>query len=314
MVQTILGAGGVISTHTAKELHHLGKKVRLVSRNPKPVNTGDELVRADLLNAQAVADAVKGSEVVYLTAGLPYKLEVWQEQWPIVMRNVIAACKLHRAKLVFFDNVYAYGKVDGIMTESTPLRPSSEKGKVRAQILEMVLAEMKSGGLTASIARAADFYGPDTPLSFVQVMVFDNLAKGKKPQWMISDKFKHSFTYTPDAGRATALLGNTEDAFGQVWHLPTDHKTLTGAEFLGLSASAFGINKKAMIMPKWMLRMAGMFIPAVGESIEMLYQSERDYIFDSTKFNARFPDFKAVSYAEGIQNIALWYRTRGYDF
>jgi nucleoside-diphosphate-sugar epimerase len=314
MVQTILGAGGVISTHTAKELHHLGKKVRLVSRNPKSVNANDELVHADLLNAQAVADAVKGSEVVYLTVGLPYKLEVWREQWPIVMRNVIAACKLHNSKLVFFDNVYAYGQVDGIMTESIPTKPSSEKGKVRAQILDMLLAEMKNGNITALVARAADFYGPDTPLSFLQAMVFDNLAKGKKPQWMISDKFKHSFTYTPDAGRATALLGNTEDAFGQVWHLPTDHKTLTGNEFLKLAKNAFGVNKNAMIMPKWMLRMVGLFIPTVKESMEMLYQNEHDYIFDSTKFNARFPDFKAVNYAEGIQNIALWYRTRGYDF
>jgi len=53
-------------------------------------------------------------------------------------------------------------------------------------------------------------------------MVFENYAKGKKAQLMISDQYKHSLIYTPDAGQATALLGNTPSAFNQVWHLPTD--------------------------------------------------------------------------------------------
>ncbi len=307
MVQTILGAGGIISTHTAKELHRMGKQVRLVSRHPKKVNDNDELVVADLLDPVMVSEAVKGSEVVYLTAGLKYNVQVWQEQWPVIMKNTIEACKTHKAKLVFFDNVYAYGSVNGIMTESTVVHPTSEKGEVRARILEMLMTEVKAGRLKALVARAADFYGPNTPLSFVQVMVFDNLSKKKSPQWMISDRFKHSFTFTPDAGRATALLGNTEDAYGQVWHLPTDAHTLTGKEFLAMSNRIFKVQKSAMILPKWMLRLLSIFMPEIRESMEMLYQSEQDYVFDSTKFFARFPEFKYTRYEEGIKTISESY-------
>ena len=168
------------------------------------------------------------NEVVFLTAGLQYDSKVWQEQWPKLMQNVITACKENGSRLVFFDNVYMYGKVVGPMTEETPFNPCSRKGEVRAEIASMILHEIKKEELTALIARAADFYGPSTANSFLNMMVFENLKKGKSAQLMISKNLKHSFTYTPDAGKATALLGNTLQAFNQTWHLPTDANALTG--------------------------------------------------------------------------------------
>ena len=110
-MQTILGANGIIAVELAKELYqNYTTNIRLVSRNPQKVNDTDELVSADLLNADATDRAVAGSEIVYLTAGLPYNARIWQEQWQVVMQNVINACKKHGAKLVFFDNVYMYGR------------------------------------------------------------------------------------------------------------------------------------------------------------------------------------------------------------
>ena len=131
-MQTILGSSGVIGTELAKSLTQYTDKIRLVSRNPKRVNPTDQLVIADLTNHQQVLTAVEGSEVVYLTVGLEYKIGVWQTQWPIIMQNVIEACKTYKAKLVFFDNVYAYGLVKGWMKEDTIVNPLSKKGEVRA--------------------------------------------------------------------------------------------------------------------------------------------------------------------------------------
>ncbi len=181
-MQTILGAGGIIGTELAKNLPRYTKHIRLVSRNPKKVNLDDDIMPADLLNGEQVMKAVQGSEIVYLTAGLPYNIKIWQSQWPVIMSNVIAACSRHGAKLVFFDNVYAYGRVSGWMTEDTPQRPSSRKGEVRKKIDDMIMDAVKNGSLRAIIAKAADFYGPHTPLSFVNVMVFENFRKGKKAQ------------------------------------------------------------------------------------------------------------------------------------
>lgn len=306
-MQTILGSNGTIGTYIAKELPKYTDKIRLVSRNPQKVNPGDELVSLDLLEAEKVSQAVKGSEVVYLTVGIVYKLKQWQKQWEIIMRNAIHACKKHDAKLVFFDNVYPYGKVDGWMTEETPIHPCSEKGKIRARLDEMIMYDVERGNLQAIIARAADFYGPDTPLSFVNTMVIENYLKGKKAQWMIDENKKHSFTYTPDAAKATALLGNTESAYNQVWHLPIDKNALTGKEFMELAAQIIGVKPQYTVLKKWMIQMAGMFNHNIKETVEMLYQLDSDYLFDSSKFDKAF-DFKTTTYKEGIEETVRSYK------
>lgn len=298
-MQTILGSTGVIGTELAKSLTQYTDKIRLVSRNPKSVNSTDQLVIADLTNPEQVLNAVEGSNVVYLTAGLQYKINIWQTQWPIIMKNVISACKTHKAKLVFFDNVYAYGLVKGWMKEDTLVNPVSKKGEVRAQIAQMIMNEVERGSLDAMIARAADFYGPNTPLSFATVTVFQNLNRGKKAQWFIDANKKHSMTYTPDAGKATAILGNTSSAYNQIWHLPTDKNALTGKEFIELTAKAFGVEPRYTVLKKWMIQVVGTFIPVVKESIEMLYQNEHDYLFESTKFEKAF-NFTPTSYQDGI--------------
>jgi len=181
-MQTILGAGGVIGDELAKHLTAYTDRIRIVSRNPKKVNDTDETFSADLTDPNQVSEAIKGSEVTYLVVGLKYEIKVWRELWPKIMSNVIEACKKHQSKLVFFDNVYMYGKVDGIMTEETPVNPCSKKGEIRAQIAEMLLNEVKSGNLDALIARAADFYGPNVKNSIPEGLIIQNLKKGKRPQ------------------------------------------------------------------------------------------------------------------------------------
>jgi nucleoside-diphosphate-sugar epimerase len=299
-MQAILGAGGVIGDELAKNLTAYTERIRIVSRNPKKVNDSDETFAADLTDPNQVSEAVKGSEVTYLAVGLKYEIKIWRELWPKIMSNTIAACKKHQSKLVFFDNVYMYGKVDGIMTEETPVNPCSKKGEIRAQIAEMLLSEVSSGNLNALIARAADFYGPNVQNSIPEGLIIQNFKKGKRAQVFCSDKFVHSYTFTPDAGKATAILGNTEKAFGQVWHLPTMKNPMTGKEFINAFAREFKTKPKYMVLKKWMIRIFGLFTPVIGELYEMLYQYDRDYIFDSSKFEKEF-NFQPATYTDGIR-------------
>lgn len=286
-MQTILGAGGAIGIDLAKELTAYTDKIRLVSRNPVKVNANDELFAADLTNAESIDEAVKGSEVVYLVVGFPYDIKVWRKVWPQVMTNVIAACKKHNAKLVFFDNVYMYDRDSiGFMTEETPIRPTSKKGEIRRQIAQQLHDEMASDELTALIARSADFLGLTN--SVPVEMVYKNLAKGKKAQWLASANKVHQFTFVPDAAKATAMLGNAPDVWNQVWHLPTAHSRLTGKDWIGLFAKAMNVEPKFTVVPSWMLNIIGLFVPIMRELKEMNYQNDRDYVFDSTKFEQRF--------------------------
>jgi len=300
---TILGSGGAIGNELVKELIARNESIRLVSRNPKQVPGVAEAVTADLSNFADTAKAVSGSRVAFLLAGLKYDLKVWRELWPSIMRNAIEACKRSNARLVFFDNVYMYGKVEGVMTEETPFCPCSKKGEVRAEIASMLLNEINAGNLTALIARSADFYGPRVQTGVPNRLVFDKLATGAKAMCLINDSVKHSFSYTPDAGRSLALLADAEDAWNQTWHVPTAPDPPTGKEFIRLAAKEFGVQPKYRVINRPMFKVAGLFDTATRELYEMLYQYELDYVFDSTKFNSRF-QFRPTSYASGIQKVA----------
>ncbi|MGE5432329.1 MAG: NAD-dependent epimerase/dehydratase family protein [Syntrophomonadaceae bacterium] len=298
-MQTILGAGGAIGIPLAKELPRFTDKVRLVGRNPKKVNPADELFQADLTNQTQVMEAVKGSQVTYLTAGLKYDTKVWQKEWPEVMNNVIAACIEHNSKLVFLDNVYMYGLVKGWMTEETPFNPISHKGEIRARIASNLIDAYKKKEITAAILRAADFYGPDNRGSVLNMLVLDRMKTGKKANWLANAQALHTFTYTPDAAKAMALIGNTPDAYNQTWHAPTDMNALTGEGYIKIAADFMKTNPKYTVFKKWQMQLAGIFNPVIRESLEMLYQNEYDYLFNSSKFESRFK-FKPISYRDGI--------------
>lgn len=301
MNQTILGSGGAIGRPLAKELRNYTSQIRLVSRNPQKVNDTDELFPLDANNRSQIDEAIKGSEIVYVTIGFEYSRKVWKETWPPFMQEVINSCKKHNAKLVFFDNVYLYAQTAiPFMTEDSPILPSSEKGKVRQKIHEMILEEVDKNNLNALIARSADFYGPDDKTSVLMTTAAVNLIQGKKAQAFGNLNKIHTYTYTPDAAKATAILGNTIDAYNQVWHVPTTKEKLTAMDWIKLIANEIGVTPKVQPVPKWMVQIIGLFMPIMREFPEMFYQYEQDYIFDSTKFEKRF-GLTATPPDEGIK-------------
>jgi nucleoside-diphosphate-sugar epimerase len=281
---TILGANGNIAKEISKELGKRGLKIRQVSRNPKAVHPGDVLVVADLTDPSQVLQAAEGSAVVFLCAGIKYSKADWQRDWPIIMRNTLDACIASGAKLVFFDNMYALDPEQvGHLTEETPLKPKSVKGKVRKHILEMLWAEVNSGKLKALVARAGDFYGPDASNSFLNELVINRMKAGKSPQWLYNGSKKHSFTYIPDAGFATAFLALQEDSWNQTWNLPTASSYPSAQEITKILNKLLGTDKKLQVMPSWLVTLLGLFIPVLGEVKELSYQTEEDYCLDSSK-------------------------------
>jgi nucleoside-diphosphate-sugar epimerase len=305
-LHTILGANGTIAQDLIPVLRSNNENVRLVSRNPKPVE-GMETRKADVLDYEQLKSALEGSSVVYLVLGIQYEHKIWQRDWPVIMRNVIDICKANGARLVFFDNIYMYGKVDGIITEETPYRPSSRKGKVRAEVARMLQQEMAAGTIEAVIARATDFYGPGvTDKSAAGVLVFSNMKKGKGAQWFINADVPRSYNYTPDAAQAMYILATQEQAVGQIWHLPCVQPALTGREFIKLAAANMNASAKVTVLPKWLLKILGLFIPFLKEAYEMNYQDEFPLRFSSAKFEKAF-NFKPTSYEEGVKKTAEWY-------
>lgn len=304
-VQTILGAGGPIADELARAIHdEFTPDLRLVSRNPKKVNEADELVSADLTDGASTSAAVAGSDIAYLTVGLPMDSALWEQKFPSMMRNVIDACIEHGTKLVFFDNTYMYPgtsapQIDG----DVPFAPNGRKGRVRAQSATMLLDAMRAGRIEALICRAPEFYGPGKTKSLTNRMVFDRIKAGKTPVVPLNAHAKRSLIWTPDASRAMALLGNTPDAFGQTWHLPIDQDRRTYAQLVKIASEVTGRKIRYHVLPRPVFTIGGHFVDALEEVQELLPRYRGDNIFDTSKFATRFPDFRVTTYREGIERI-----------
>jgi nucleoside-diphosphate-sugar epimerase len=311
-MQTILGSGGAIGTDLAKALTKYTQEIKLVSRNPKKVNERDILYPADFSNPGQVFKAIEGSEICYVTVGFDYNIKVWREKWPSFMKNVVDACIENHTKLVFFDNVYALGtdQVNHI-TEESPINPGSKKGEVRAIIDRMILEQIEKGELEAIIARAPDFFGPvKAQNSLLMNLVYSNLAKGKNAKWFCNADVVHTMGYTPDLAKATALLGNTPDAYNQIWNLPVDMNSITGREWVMLFADVMKASEKVQVLPLWSLRLLGLFVPILKEMAEMMYQFDRPYNFDSSKFIKRFK-FTPTTNIEAVRQTVETIRGKG---
>lgn len=303
-MQTILGANGQIAEELARELkRNYTSDIRLVSRNPKKVNDTDTVFSANLLDALKADEAIKGSEIAYFTLGLPMDSVLWAEQFPIIMRNVIDACKKHGTKLVFFDNTYMYPQDGQVLTEETPFAPLGKKGKVRKQIAEILLEEMAAKQIEAVICRAPEFYGPGKTKSITNTLIIDAVKRRKRLKVLLRDDTLRTLIWTPDASRATALIGNTPDAYGQTWHLPCDDNRLTYGQLIALTSEVYGRKLHYSVIPEITLKIGAAFSKKVRELQELLPRYRHDNIFSSSTFKKRFPAFPVTTLRQGMEQI-----------
>ncbi len=304
-MQTILGASGQIGRELALSLkREHTDDIRLVSRQPRQVHATDQLKAADLLDRDQALQAVQGSDIVYFCAGLPMDTALWVRQWPIMMAHVIEACATHGARLVYFDNTYMYPQTAEPQTEDSPFLPHGEKGRVRGEITQALLAAMAQGRVEGLICRAPEFYGPGLTQSITNTTVIQPLLAGRKARVFLRDDSLRSLIYTPDASRAMALLGNTPDAFGQSWHLPCDDQRLTYRQFVALAAEVFGVPARHTVLRPWQLRLAGLFSRQIRDAAELLPRYTVDNLFVSDKFKQRFPRFAVTPFRQGLEAIA----------
>lgn len=309
-MHVILGAGGAISDNLCACLQSDHQEIRLVSRRATPSIYG-ECFSADLISGEGLETALRHAETAYLLVGLPYQLSYWRAHWPALVKKVIDACAAQGTKLVFLDNIYMLSKETmSHMTESSATDPSSEKGKVRLAVDRLILEAMSSGRLQACIARSADFYGYMQPnKSLLLDLVIRKMVQGKKPQWMYTIDRKHSFSYTPDIGRALATLGQSPKSWGEIWNVPTA-PAMTLSDIIRFLNQQLGHSLKAQVMGEGMLTLIRLFIPALAEMKELKYQLTSDYILDSSKFEQAF-GIKPTPMEQGLTAVIQQIRQEG---
>lgn len=304
-MHVIFGTGS-LGQAVASVLLARDRDVRLANRSGQPPAGFEEVetVAGDLAKPTAARDAAQGADVVYHCAVTPYA--EWPHTLPALMEGAIDAAASVGARLVYGDNLYAYGPSDEPLTETTPEQPTTRKGRVRKEVADMLRRAHEEGRVQATIGRASDFYGPGIMNSAVGHEVFGRLAAGQAPRLLGDPDQPHSFTYIEDFGRALVVLAEHEKAFGETWHVPNAPPVSTRS-FVLKAAKAMGREApQVSAAPSWLIKVVGWFRPMIGELAEMLYLWEKPFVVDHSKFERAFGDeFGEVTpLNEGISQTA----------
>ena len=307
-IVTVLGASGNIGKLLVPYLSQKGYKVKAVGRQlPRYTDPNIENIGVDYRDAKALRKVFENSSAVYCLVGLEYKTKVWQKEWPALAHTLVEALSETKAKLVFFDNVYTYGLVEGKMTEDKPLNPQTKKGKVRKEVVEILEKAQKEDKIKLVLAKSADFYGPGITTSVLGDRFLDLMLNKDTLEFFGNPAKIHNYTYIGDIPAALEVLGRS-DFQGNI-HLPTA-KALLGVEFKKILDKLTGKDLKIKPMRQSTALILSIFIPILRELYEMMYQSENDYDFDSTKIHQLFPELKTTSYEEGFKETIDWYKSQ----
>lgn len=118
----------------------------------------------------------------------------------------------------------------------------------------------------------------------------------------------HTHTYLPDFGKALVTLGESDEANGQAWHVPNDSPRITQGELIEMFAEETGVPAKIQPAGRFMLSLVGLFVPEVKETVEMLYEFEKPFVVDSSKFEDTF-SMKATPMREAIKETVAWFKS-----
>jgi nucleoside-diphosphate-sugar epimerase len=307
-LNVVLGAGPV-GRALVERLVAENRPTRVVTRSgTAQVPSGVEVVAADVTEADEAERACDGAGVVFGCVGLP-GYERWPEMWPPLMEGMLRGAEASGATLIFLDNLYMYGPVDGPRREDMALTNYGSKPAVRAEITRMWQAAHNDGRLRAAAVRASDFYGPGVTLAALGEASFGRLSGGKSAQTFGDPDQPHSFTYVNDVARAlVSVAEGGEDVLGQSWHVP-NAPDRTVRQLLIAFAEELGVKPKIQTLPAWAMGPLGLINPTVRESREMLYQWDRPFQVDHSKFAGRFWD-DPTPFEVGIPATADWYRSR----
>ncbi|HUE99634.1 MAG TPA: NAD-dependent epimerase/dehydratase family protein [Anaerolineales bacterium] len=304
----VLGTGA-IGRAVMEELIKRGESVRMVNRSGKmeEVPAGVEVVASDLYDQARVKEVTRDAQVVYQASRPNYNQ--WPEKFPLIQKSIIDGLTGNNVKLVLVENLYMYGETNGKpMTEDTPYNAHTRKGRVRAEISTAAFKAHQDGRVRVTSARGGNFFGPWGIDSTMGARALYPLLRGKPAQLIGHTDLPHSHTYLKDFGRALVILGEREAADGEAWHVPNDKPKITQAELVRMFAEEAAVEPRTSSMGKLMMAIGGLFIPEAKESIEMMYEFDKPFIVDSSKFEKAF-GIKATPIHEAIRETVNWYKS-----
>ena len=303
-LHVVIGTGP-LGMAVMRELAARGRQVRVVNRSgTAEVPAGVQVVAGDVSDPTSAREVCAAAQSIYLCAKPPDT--EWPEMFPPIMDGAIDAAVVTGAKLIYADNLYAYGPFSGPLREDMPYGAQGRKGKTRAQMAAKLIAVHEDGKVRATIGRVSDFYGPGVIESAVGERVFGFALAGKAASVLGNPNVQHTYTFIGDFARGLVTLSERDEALGQVWLIPSAD-TVTTQEFVNMVFEEIGAPSKLQIAPRWLVSLLGILNPTMRELKEVLYQSEQPFVVDHSKYKHAF-GADTTPHPQAIRETLDWYR------
>lgn len=305
-VDNVVFGTGPLGLAVARRLAASARRVRLVNRSGKAHAPYEaEVVAADVTDPMAARRVCAGAAVVFHCASGPYGR--WAKTLPPIMNGIIEGAAAAGARLVYGDNLYMYGPVDGPIREELPHRPIGPTTRVRAQVAATLMDAHASGRVRVSIGRASDFYGPHVHQSKAGDGMFARALAGKPAQTLGDPDALHTYTYIDDFAAALITLADRDEAPGEVWHVPSAD-TVTTRQFIEMLFQRIQQPVRLQGVPTLAITVLGLFIPALRAVKETLYQSQRPWVVDHSKFARAFGS-QPTPHEQAIAETVAWFQS-----
>jgi len=304
--ENVIFGTGPLGLAVARHLAAAGKQVRLVNRSGNaPGAQGAEVVEADATDVAAARMVCEGATVVYHCATGAYG--GWAEFLPPLMNGIIEGAAAAGAKLVYGDNLYAYGLVGGPITEVLPYRPVGPNTRARADVADTLMSAHAAGKVRATIGRASDFYGPYARQSTAGDGLFGSVLAGKPAQVLGDVDTPHTYMFIDDFAAGLVTLGEHDRALGEVWHIPSAD-TVSTRRFVEIVFSKLQRHAKLRPAPKLAISLLALFVPAMAAVKETSYQREHPWVVDHSKFARAFGS-DPTPHEQAISLTLDWFRS-----
>ncbi len=290
----VLGANGRFGQAAVQAFAAAGWRVLAQLRRvpAAPLPAGAEAVRLPMGDVAALLQRAEGARVVVYAVNPPYT--DWPRQLLPLARQGMAIAQGLGATFMLPGNVYNFGEgMPALLDESTPERPNTVKGRLRAE-LEAELAARAGQGLRSVVVRAGDFFGGGAG-SWLDLVIAKKLRQGRLVYPGPLD-VPHAWAYLPDLARACVAVADraVQGDLPAVTRLHFAGHTLTGHELLEAlerAAQALGERPAAGFrrggMPWAALRVMGWFVPMLREVVDMAYLWRVPHALDGRALQAR---------------------------
>ena len=285
----VLGAAGRLGHAAAEAFRDAGwsvvSQVRPGFAKHAPRRT--QVVEVDALDHAAVGKAAHGADVIL--HALNPRFTQWRQHALPLAYSAVTAAETSGATLMFPGNLYNYGSVlPPVIDETTPMRPTSHKGRLRLAIEDRLQEAAEERGVRTIILRAGDFFGGG-PGSWLDLVIARDITQMRLTYPGPLDVV-HEWAYVPNVASTLVRLAAIRAQLAPFATFGFPGHPVEGREFTQAIAKVVQNRLRVKRMSWWLIHVLRPVVPLCRELSEIEYLWKQPHRINGDKLKAAIGD------------------------